>query len=103
MKNEMEKQTLVAISLISIAIIVILFLNDGCTLSEQKKWANSALDAEQFACVIAMELTDEAAVASICHISDELRPILHSILSAKAAAKKASAPHIVDGGPDGTP
>lgn len=90
MKN--SKQVFGAFCLVTAAVVAMLFFTE-CTAADQKKWANSALDAQQFACVIAMELTDEAAIASICHISDELRPVLRSILAAKLSAKNASMSH----------
>lgn len=80
------------------AIIGVVGLNCTATQQQDVKYALSAI---QLACVIENETLDDATVAKICNISNDLMPYLQQVLATsrettKKMAAKAAMP--CDGG-----
>ena len=63
----------------------------GAANSTVSKWLDFGLSAEEYACALATEATDNATVAEVCKIADQYAPALESILKAKLAGKAAKA------------
>lgn len=76
----------------------------SCTPGERQA-AKSALDVLQVACIIANAESDDATVAQVCGIANDLMPDLEKILSAQRKATRKAACHpfrrdLLDGGSD---
>ena len=63
----------------------------GLTKQEVKDVTNKALSWEQTACILATQISDDATLAEICHISNDLMPLVHDLVGKRASINQKAA------------
>lgn len=96
LKSIQKVNCLLASAIMGVILIICMF--GACTAADRKNAINTVLDVQQFACVLAMQIEDEAVVADVCHIADQYRPLIREILAGKSAAKQVQMYSKLDAG-----